>query len=269
MQNFRELPQSILLSSSIWPILEALHPDRQFAVGQDSGIYWRISDPPEKGVIVPDWFYVPGVPPDLDGRYRRSYVLWQELIAPAVVIEYASGNGSAERDQTPKEGKFWIYEQVVHGGYYAIIVVETGELEVYRLEGTRYRRLEPNERGHFPIEPLGVELGIWHALFWNETAPWLRWYDTQGILLPIGEERAEEQRLKAEQQHRRAEEERITAEQERHKRKADRRAEEQRLKAEEERRRAEIQQRRAEKFEAKLRELGVDPSAIEADSGLG
>ena len=66
-----------------------------------------------------------------NGAIRR-----QELIAPAVVIEYASGDGSAERDRTPKEGKFWISEQVVHGGFYAIIVVETGELEVYRLEVT-------------------------------------------------------------------------------------------------------------------------------------
>jgi Uma2 family endonuclease len=205
VQNFRELPQSILLSSAIWPVLERIHPDRQFAVGQDSGIYWRISDPPEKGVIAPDWFYVAGVPPDLDGQYRRSYVLWKELIAPAVIIEYASGDGSVERNRTPLEGKFWIYEQAVHGGYYAIIVVETGELEVYRLEGTRYRRLEPNERGHYPIDPLGAELGIWNGFFWNETAPWLRWYDAQGELLRIGEERAEQEHIRAEQEHIRAE----------------------------------------------------------------
>ena len=68
---------------------------------------------------------------------------------PAVIIEYASGDGSEERDRTPHEGKFWIYEKAVHGGYYAIFVVETGELEVHRLEGTRYRRLAPNKRGHY------------------------------------------------------------------------------------------------------------------------
>jgi Uma2 family endonuclease len=242
VQNFRELPQSLLLSSAIWPVLESIHPDRQFAVGQDSGIYWRLTDPPERGAIAPDWFYVPGVPPDLDGHYRRSYVLWKKHISPAVIIEYASGDGSAERDRTPREGTFWIYEQAVHGGYYAIIVVETGELEVYRLEGTRYRRLEPNEGGRYSIEPLGVELGIWQGFFWNETAPWLRWYDSQGNLLPIGEERAEQER---------------------------RNAENERLKAEEERQRADSQQRRADQHAAKLSEHGVDPTAIEADSGSG
>jgi Uma2 family endonuclease len=234
VENFRELPQSLLLSSSIWPVLERLHPDRQFAVGQDSGIYWRLSDPPEKGVVAPDWFYVPGVPPELDGHYRRSYVLWKELIAPAIIIEYASGDGSVERNRTPKEGKFWIYEQVVHGGYYAIISVETGDLEVHRLEGTEYRRLEPNERGHYPIEPLGVELGVWHAFFWNQTAPWLRWYDSRGNLLPTGDERAEQERQ-------RADEERVRAISERS---------------------------RAEQFAAKLRELGIDPAAIVPDLNI-
>lgn len=37
-QSFREPPQSLLRSSSIWPVLEPIHSDRQFAVGQDSGI---------------------------------------------------------------------------------------------------------------------------------------------------------------------------------------------------------------------------------------
>ena len=76
VKNFQEHPQSILLTESIWPILKKLHPDGQFAVGQDSGIYWRLVDPPEKGAIAPDWFYVPNVPPTLDGAMRRSYVMW-------------------------------------------------------------------------------------------------------------------------------------------------------------------------------------------------
>jgi Uma2 family endonuclease len=235
VQNFRELPQNILLSQSIWPILETLHPDRQFAIGHDCGIYWTLTDPPERGVVCPDWFYVPGVPPDLDGHYRRSYVLWKEIIAPAVILEFASDGGSKERDATPREGKFWIYEQAVHGGYYAIFVVETGELDVYRLEGTKYRQLVPSSEGRYLIEPLGVELGVWHGTFFNEDAPWLRWYDHHGHLLPIGEELAAQERRRAEEAIRLAEEERQRAEEER---------------------------QRAERLAARLRELGVDPSGI-------
>lgn len=61
VENFQEHPQSILLTESIWSTLEQLHPDGQFAIGQDSGIYWRITEPPQKGVEAPDWFYVANV----------------------------------------------------------------------------------------------------------------------------------------------------------------------------------------------------------------
>jgi|GEM_PF-5655206 len=88
VKNFQEHPQSIILTDSIGPILEKTHPDGQYAIGQDSGIYWRKTEPPEQGAeATPDWFYVPGVPPLLDGQMRRSYVLWRELITPLIVLE--------------------------------------------------------------------------------------------------------------------------------------------------------------------------------------
>ena len=77
------------------------HPDSQYCIGQDSGIYWRLTDPPEKGAEAPDWCYIPNVPPALDGQMRRSYVLWQEYVAPLIAIEFVSGNGREERDRTP------------------------------------------------------------------------------------------------------------------------------------------------------------------------
>jgi Uma2 family endonuclease len=73
-KNFQEHPQSILLTSSIRPVLEQIHPDGRYCIGQDSGIYWRSIEPPERGAEAPDWFYVPNVAPLLDGKYRRSYV---------------------------------------------------------------------------------------------------------------------------------------------------------------------------------------------------
>jgi Uma2 family endonuclease len=255
-QSFRELPQSILHSQSLWPILRTLHPDKQFAIGHDCRIYWRLTDPLEGGAVCPDWFYVAGVPPDLEGHYRRSYVLWKEFIAPSVILEFASDHGEFERDATPLEGKYWNYEKAVHGGYYGIFVVETGDLEVYRLEGDRYRKLAPNAGGRYFIEPLDVELGVWQGEFFNIDTPWLRWFDRKGNLLPMGEELAVQEHRRAEEAIRRAEEECKRAEEE-HKR-----AEEERKRAEEESQRAEEESQRAERLVAKLRELGVDPSAI-------
>jgi hypothetical protein len=235
VENFREQPQGEILDQGLRPILERLHPDERYALGHDCGIYWRLTDPEASGAVCPDWFYVAGVPPLVGDHYRRSYVLWKENVPPTVLIEYASDHGEKERDPTRLSGKFWVYEQVVRGEYYAIFIVATGELEVYRLRKRKYRRLMCNTHGHYPIEPLRVALGVWHGHYGNETAPWLRWYDEHGILLPIDAERAEAEHRRAEAEHRRAEAEH---------------------------RRAEAEHRRAQELAAKLREMGVDPEAV-------
>ncbi|NET62198.1 MAG: Uma2 family endonuclease, partial [Symploca sp. SIO2E6] len=87
-KNFQEHPQSLILTDSIGPVLQQLHPDGQYAIGQDCGIYWRETEPLEKGAEAPDWFYVPNVPPKLKGEIRRSYVLSRELITPIVALEF-------------------------------------------------------------------------------------------------------------------------------------------------------------------------------------
>ena len=221
VKNFQEHPQSLVLTDSIGQILQQRHPDGQYAIGQDCGIYWRETEPPEKGAEAPDWFYVPNVPPNLDGQIRRSYVLWREHIAPLIALEFASGNGDEERDRTPlsrtdegvvtKPGKFWAYERVMRIPYYGIYEINSGRLEVYRLIDGYYQLLELNQRGHFPIAPLGVELGLWQGSYQNQTMLWLRWWDEEGNLLLIGDERAQLERLRGEQQRERAEQERLRA----------------------------------------------------------
>ncbi|MEM9220133.1 MAG: Uma2 family endonuclease, partial [Cyanobacteria bacterium P01_F01_bin.150] len=224
VKNFHEHPQSILLTDSITPVLKRIHPDEHYAIGQDSGIYWRITEPLVKGAEAPDWFYVPNVPPLLDGIPRRSYVLWKEHIAPTIAIEFASGDGSEERNQTPlveteegeytKPGKFWVYEQVVRIPYYAIFIIDAWTLEVYALVGGRYQRLSPNAHGRYAIPPMDVELGIWDGHYAAQNHPWLRWWDLNGVMLPIGHEQAEQEKQRAEQEKQRAEHEKQRAEQE-------------------------------------------------------
>ncbi|MGK7928588.1 MAG: Uma2 family endonuclease [Spirulina sp.] len=191
VKNFQEHPQSILLTTSIRPILDRRHPDGQYCIGQDSGIYWRMTDPPQNGAEAPDWFYVPNVPPNLDGQPRRSYVLWQEIIPPQIVLEFVSGNGAEERDKTPWKGKFWVYETVIRPAYYGIYEVRRERVEVYRLRESGYELIPPNSNDRFPIETLGVELGLWQGMYQNLELPWLRWWDSEGNLLPSAEERAD------------------------------------------------------------------------------
>ena len=217
VKNFQEHPQSILLTQSIIPVLQKLHADGQYAIGQDSGIYWRITEPPERGAEAPDWFYVPHVPPLLDGKVRRSYVLWQEFISPLIALEFVSGNGTEERDKTPWQGKFWIYEQVIKPAFYGIYEVSKASVEVYHLMEGQYHLLPPNKRGHYPITPMGVELGIWQGTYQNMELPWLRWWDLDGNLLLDGHETAEYERQRAEYERQRAENERQQAEYEKEK----------------------------------------------------
>jgi len=231
VKNFQEHPQSLILTDSIGLTLERIHPDGQYAIGQDCGIYWRETEPPEKGAEAPDWFYVPDIPPRLKGEIRRSYVLWREFIAPTIALEFASGDGSEERDQTPlsysedsgtiKPGKFWVYERIVRIPYYGIFFVNSGEFEMYELVGGQYQRMMANSRGHYPIPSMEVEIGVWEGSYQNQTQCWLRWWDLQGNLLLIGSERA------------------IAAEQ-----------------------RAETAEEKAARLAERLRELGVDPDLV-------
>jgi len=259
VKNFQEHPQSIILTDAIGPVLQKLHPDGQYAIGQDSGIYWRETEPAEKGAESPDWFYVPNVPPQLNGRYRRSYVLWREYIAPLIALEFASSNGEEERDKTPlsvvagtvqKPGKFWVYEQIIRIPYYGIYEIITGKLEVYGLSEGVYQPLTPNERGHYPIVPLGVELGLWQGSYQNQTLLWLRWWDDQGNLLLIGDERAKLEELKAQREQERANKESQRAELEKQRAEAEKqRAEAEKQRAETEKQRAETEKQRAENSE--------------------
>ena len=46
--------------------------------------------------------------------------------------------------------------------------------------------MQPNDRGHFAIAPMGVELG----LILENGVSWLPWWDESGNLLLTGDERA-------------------------------------------------------------------------------
>lgn len=213
VKNFQEHPQSSLLTDSMTPVFQSIHPDGNYCIGQDSGIYWRLTEPLERGAEAPDWFYVPNVPPTLDGQLRRSYVMWQEFVAPLIVLEFVSVNGAEERDRTPllrsgeqetKPGKFWIYENVIRPAFYGIYEVTKASVEVYHLIEDRYQLVAANERGHYPIEPLGVELGIWQGRYQNVELPWLRWWDSAGNLLLSGAERAQQEQQRADREQERA-----------------------------------------------------------------
>ncbi|HEY3788389.1 MAG TPA: Uma2 family endonuclease, partial [Urbifossiella sp.] len=89
--------QAWLLSGCLIPHLNQLHPKGDYFIGTDTGIYWKLTRPREAGCRAPDWYFIPNVPRTLDGLLRRSYVLWREIEAPQLVMEFISGDGAEER----------------------------------------------------------------------------------------------------------------------------------------------------------------------------
>src|SRR5262249_11877088 len=124
----------------------------------------------------------------------------------------ASDDGAEERDRTPTEGKFWLYEQGIRANYYGIFLPEQGQLEVYQNVGGQFRQMTANPAGRYPLFPLLLELGVWRRRADDLDAFWLRWWDTKGNLLLAPEELAERERVEKEAAQRQAEETRRQAE---------------------------------------------------------
>jgi len=132
-------------------------------------------------------------------------VLWKEQVPPLIAVEMVSGDGKAERNSTPITGKLWVYEHGIRIKYYIIIDAWRGILEVRKLVGGSYQLLQANERGNYPIEELGVEIGMWFGEYENMTTDWLRFWDSEGNLLLTSAEYAEQERIHAELSDKRAE----------------------------------------------------------------
>jgi Uma2 family endonuclease len=229
VENAFEHPQSALLSDVLEPVLDRLHPDGNYFVGADTGIYWYHAKPnPLDGCKSPDWYYVPNVPRLLEGELRRSYVQFNEKVHPLIVFEYVSGTGNEERDDTPLTGKFWVYERAIGAAYYVIWDVPRVQFEVYELIRGSYQLRTPDADGRVRIGDMDVSFGIWHGEYRGYTTDWLRAWDHDGIMLPTDAERADALRQRAENEHKRAE----------------------------------AEKQRAEKLAARLRELGVDPDSV-------
>ena len=107
------------------------------------------------------------------------------------MIEYVSGDGSDERDDTPETGKFWVYERGIRAAYYAIYDPNTLSLDVFELARDRYHAMTPDTHGRFRIPGMGLTLGTWDGEYQGCATTWLRGWDLDGNLIPTPEEVAE------------------------------------------------------------------------------
>jgi Uma2 family endonuclease len=178
----------------------------------------------------PDWFLVLGVPASKSQQdLRLSYVLWQEGVAPFLIVELLSpGTEAEDLGQTLRiigkpPTKWQIYEQMLRVPYYAVFDRYSNQFRMFCLQGHQYVELTINGQG-FWFDVLEMGLGIWKGVYQGVTGQWLRWYDATGNWVPTKQERL----IQAQQQTEVANQ------------------------------RADREQERAELLAAKLRNLGID-----------
>ena len=157
----------------------------------------------------PDWMYLRPVQPWPHSYPRRSYTPHTEGTVPFVVMEFLSATYGDEYsvEHTEEIGKWFFYEQVIAVPRYVIFRPHTGRIEVYALESERYDNQNPDENGRYLIPGLNLFLGVWLGTREGRTGYWLRWWNMAGELLLWPEERAENQRLRAEAESQRADRE--------------------------------------------------------------
>lgn len=155
---------------------------------------------------------------------RQGWVVWEENGRyPDVIVELLSPS-TANQDTGKKKD---IYEQVFRTpDYFVFDPFEPNSLQGWHLDNNqRYQPLVPDERGWLWCETLGFWLGTWEGIVDRETATWVRFFDESGNLVLLPEEAAQQQAEAAQQQ-------------------------------------AEQERQRSSRLEARLRELGEDPNAL-------
>jgi len=243
---------------------------RSFVAMSDVGVFFTPTEQP----LSPDVLVSLDVtlPADIHVQKGKSYFCWRYGKVPDLVMEIVSNRKGSELGTKLETYARWgVPWYVVHDPGRRL---GDTELYVFRLRGKKYVRVKRPF-----IEPMGLGLTMWRGTFEDREDTWLRWVDVNGVLVPTGDElaraalaraggaeaRAEEERVRAEQEgvrasgaEARAEEERARAEQEGVRASsAEARAEEERARAEQELLRATGAEARAERLRAKLLALGI------------
>ncbi|QFS42763.1 Uma2 family endonuclease [Nostoc sphaeroides] len=186
VDNFASEKQQRLLVGSLYSSLQS----QSFLAAANVGVYHTDGQP----AIVPDVFLSLDVqvPQNWWEKQNRCYMVWRFGKPPEVVLEIVSNK---EGDELGKKLK--IYEQM-RASYYIVYDQnqQLGEkvLRVYELRGRRYFETSENW-----LEQVGLGVTLWEGKFEDRQDTWLRWCYQDGNVLSTGDERAEQERQRAEQ----------------------------------------------------------------------
>jgi Uma2 family endonuclease len=195
----------------------------------------------------PDWFLVLGVAASASqAELRWSYVLWQEGVAPFLMVELLSAGtededlGNTLRVVGKPPTKWQVYEEILRIPYYVVYDRLANHFRLFQLQGSRYQEAEIGVEG-FWFAQLNLGLRVWQGSYRGVSGRWLRWFDRQGQWIPTAAERAEMESQRADR--------------------ADLRANLESQRADRADLRADLESQRADRLAAKLRELGIEPDS--------
>lgn len=137
----------------------------------------------------PDFFVVLGT----ERKTRKSWVVWEEDGKyPNLIVELLSNSTST----TDKGLKKQIYQDIFRTPEYFWFDPNNLEFAGFALLNGTYQPIEPNGKGWMWSQQVGLFLGV------HEDK--LRFFTTEGKLVPSPEEAAQQQKLRAEREKQRA-----------------------------------------------------------------
>ena len=191
-----------------WTCISPVYAKENCFIAEDLNLYYDVDH--TQWYKRPDWFLVLGVRSSRNiQELRWSYVIWQELVSPFLVIELLSpGTEDEDLGRTTKTAdspptKWEVYEQILKIPYYVVYDRYENRFLGFKLERSggsyRYRELDLSG-GKLWLEELGLGLGIWQGSYKQVSGAWLRFYDAQGNWISTPIERAEQPQQQAEQE---------------------------------------------------------------------
>jgi Uma2 family endonuclease len=180
LESELHLRQIILLLTC----LEWLWRDRNdFYAAGNLTIYYSHKKRRNEDFRGPDFFVVL----DTERKTRKSWVLWEEDGKyPHLIVEILSeSTANTDRDLKKK-----LYQDTFRTPDYFWFDPYTLEFAGFHLVDGKYQPLEPNNQGHLWSQQLGLYIGISQGL--------LRFFTTEGELVPTPEEEADFQRQQKE-----------------------------------------------------------------------
>ncbi len=186
----------IAMNALIASVHEAFADRDDYFVGGNMFLYYSEDQAMNRDFRGPDFF----VTLNVDRRRERKYwAIWEEQGRyPDVIVELMSPS-TRQVDLTVKKQ---LYAQTFRTReYFVYDPFEADSLQGWRLDAAdRYQDIAKSEQGWCWCQELELWLGRWLGELTRETAPWLRFYDAEGNLVLLPEEREQRRAELAENQ---------------------------------------------------------------------